>query len=123
MVLATPDLSEVPKRVLTRSLPTETAPPPPPAAPAPPPPAAPPPVHRATPEPTNVTELLRTLSQQQAPPPPPLPPPVRDASTQTGLQADTEEFWASLCSYEGWLRFTAGRQYLNDAFVSQIDQY
>ena len=83
MVLATPDLSEVPKRVLTR---------PPPAESTPPPPAAPPPVHKTVPDPTDVTELLRTLSQQQAtpslPPPPPPPPPrptTASVGTQTGV--------------------------------------
>ena len=46
-----------------------------------------------------------------------------DASTQTGLQAETDFFWASLCSFEAFLRFTSNRQYIQNAFVTQIEQY
>ena len=79
-----------------------------------------------------------------APLPAALPKPTANASTQTGLQlrrrpcrhcaapskrpvaarrADTQEFWASLCAYEGFLRYTAGRQYIPDAFTTQIQHY
>ena len=77
------------------------------------------------PEPTDVMSLLQKLSTRAPAPPTPAPPRPTTTSvgTQTGLQADTHEFWASLCCYEGFLRYTAARQYLNDAFASQLEQY
>lgn len=87
--------------------------------------APPPPLAALVPEPTDVMSLLQKLSTRAPAPPTPAPPRPTTTSvgTQTGLQADTHEFWASLCCYEGFLRYTAGRQYLNDAFASQLEQY
>ena len=109
----------------------------------------PPPPVSLVPEPTNISQLLEQLNTQATrppaspppalPPPPPTPPPpapprptttsvhpappMVHASTQTGLQAETCEFWASLNAFEAFLRFSASRQYLTNAFTSQIQRY
>ena len=41
-----------------------------------------------------------------------------DASTQTGLEANTQEFWAQLASFEAFLRYAAGRDVVS-AFGAQ----